>query len=39
MNDIDLITESLKTNFLAKKLKLFDAYPGSGMEKIRIWDP
>jgi hypothetical protein len=35
------LLESLETNFLGKKkiLKFFDAYPGSGTEKIKIRDP
>jgi hypothetical protein len=36
MNNPDHISESLKTNFWVKKLKFFDADPGSGMGKIRI---
>jgi hypothetical protein len=35
----DHIYESLETIFWVKILKFFDAYPGSGMEKIRIRDP
>jgi hypothetical protein len=29
----------LRTIFCVKILKFFDADPGPGMEKIRIWDP
>jgi hypothetical protein len=49
MNILDHISESLETIVLVKipVLNFFDAdadpeiffYPGSGMEKIRIWDP
>jgi hypothetical protein len=38
MNNPDHISESLETSFGDKILKLFDADPGSGMEKIRIRD-
>jgi hypothetical protein len=38
MNNPDHITESLETIFWVKILKFFDADPGSGMEKVRIWD-
>ncbi len=34
----DHISESLETIFWVKKLKFFDAAPGSGMEKIRFRD-
>jgi hypothetical protein len=37
--DLDPISESLEPIFWVKILKFFDADPGSGMEKIRIWDP
>jgi hypothetical protein len=39
MNNPDHISECLETIFWVKILKFFDANPGSGMEKIRIWDP
>jgi hypothetical protein len=39
INNPDHISESLKTIFWVKKLKFFDPYPRSGMEKIRIWGP
>jgi hypothetical protein len=36
----DHISESIETFFFEVKiLKFFDADPGSGMGKIRIWDP
>ncbi len=38
LNNPNHISESLDTLFWAKILKFFDADPGSGMEKIRIWD-
>jgi hypothetical protein len=38
MNTQDHISESLETIFLIKILNIFDADPGSGMEKIRIRD-
>ncbi len=38
MNNPDHISESLDTIFRVKRLKIFDADPGSGMEKIRIRD-
>jgi hypothetical protein len=38
MNDSDHISESLETIFWVKTLKIFDADPGSGIEKIRIRD-
>jgi hypothetical protein len=38
MNNPDHISESLEAIFGVKILKFFDADPGSGMEKIRIWD-
>jgi hypothetical protein len=31
MNNPDQISESLKTNFLVKIIKFFDAVPGSGI--------
>ncbi len=31
-------SESLETIFWVKILKLFDVDPGSGMQKVRIWD-
>ncbi len=39
MNITDLISESLKTNFGLKILKLFDADPESGSGIFLIWDP
>jgi hypothetical protein len=36
MNNPDHISERIETIFWAKIFKLFDADPGSGMEKIRI---
>jgi hypothetical protein len=44
MNNPDHISKSLETIFWVKIPKFFDADPGwkkfgSGMEKIRIWDP
>jgi hypothetical protein len=39
MNNPDHISESLETIFLIKILKCFDAYPGSGIGKIRNRDP
>jgi hypothetical protein len=39
MNNPDHIFEILETIFCVKKLKFFDADPGSRMEKIRFWDP
>jgi hypothetical protein len=38
MNNPNHISESLETILWVKKLKFFDADPGSGMEKIRIRD-
>jgi hypothetical protein len=38
MNNPDQISESLETVFWVKILKLFDANPGSGMEKIWFRD-
>jgi hypothetical protein len=38
MNHPDHISEGLETVFWVKILKFFDAYPGSGMKKIRIRD-
>jgi hypothetical protein len=38
MNNPDHISESLETIFWVKILKFFDADPGSGLEKLRIWD-
>jgi hypothetical protein len=38
MNNPYHISESLETIFWVKILEFFDADPGSGMEKIRIWD-
>jgi hypothetical protein len=38
MNNPDNFFESLETIFWVKILKFFDVDPGSGMEKIRIWD-
>jgi len=38
MNNPDPISENLETVFWVKILKFFDAYPRSGMEKIRILD-
>ncbi len=35
----DHISESLETLFGVKIIKIFDADPGSVMERIRIWDP
>jgi hypothetical protein len=39
MNNPDHISESLETIFRVKMLKVFDADPESGMEKIWILDP
>jgi hypothetical protein len=39
MNNPDHISEWLETIFWVKILTFFDADPGSGMEKFRIWDP
>jgi hypothetical protein len=39
MNSPDHISESLQTIFWVKILQLFDAYPVSGLEKIRVRDP
>ncbi len=39
MNNPDHISESWETIFLVKILKISDADPGSGMEKIQIRDP
>jgi hypothetical protein len=39
MTNLDHISENFETIFWAKILKFFDAYLGSGMEKIRIRDP
>jgi hypothetical protein len=39
MNNTDNISESLKTIFWVKILKVFMVDPGFGMEKIRIWSP
>jgi hypothetical protein len=36
MNIPDYISEILEKNFWVKILKFIDAYPGFGMEKIRI---
>jgi hypothetical protein len=38
-NNPDNISEGLETIFRVKILKFFDADPGSGMKRIRIWDP
>jgi hypothetical protein len=38
MNNPDHISKSLETIFWVKILKLFDADPESGLEKIRIRD-
>jgi hypothetical protein len=38
MKNLDHISESSKTFFWVKILKFFDWDPGSGKEKIRIWD-
>jgi hypothetical protein len=38
MNNLDHISESLKTIFLIKIIKFFNTDPGSGIEKIRIRD-
>jgi hypothetical protein len=38
MNNPYHISESLERTFWVKILDFFDADPGSGMEKIRIWD-
>jgi hypothetical protein len=38
MNNPDHISECLETIFWVKIPKFFDAYPVSGMEKIRIRD-
>jgi hypothetical protein len=38
MNHPDRISESLESIFWDKILHLFYAYPGSGIENIRIWD-
>ncbi len=39
MNNLDHISESLETIFWVKIVKFFDADPGFGMDKTRIWDP
>jgi hypothetical protein len=38
MHNPDHISERLETIVWVKILKFFDADPGSGMEKIRLWD-
>ncbi len=38
MNNPYRVSESLERTFWVKILDFFDADPGSGMEKIRIWD-
>jgi hypothetical protein len=38
MNNPDHISESVETIFWVEILYLFDADPGSGVEKIWIWD-
>jgi hypothetical protein len=38
MNIPDHFSQGFETVFRVKKLKFFDADPGSGMEKFRIWD-
>jgi hypothetical protein len=38
MNNQDHISESSETTFWGKILKFFYVDPGSGVEKIQIWD-
>jgi hypothetical protein len=38
-NNLDHISASLETILWVEIHKFFDADPGSGMEKIQIWDP
>ncbi len=38
LNNPDHFSESLEIFFWVKILEFFDAYPGSGMEKIQIRD-